>query len=76
MTTMYTAYSGAAEQESTTDPTKALSLARSYGPSAFVTERSPGHGATRVVWTPETDRRFVGSLIEAVIGAALAGVVA
>jgi hypothetical protein len=70
---MYAVYSGT-EQESTADPAKALSLARAFGPDAFVTERNPGHGPSRVVWTPETDRRCVGSLIEAVITDALAGV--
>jgi hypothetical protein len=70
---MYAVYSGT-QQDSTTDPAKALSLARSFGPDAFVTERNPGHGPPQVVWTPESDRRCVGSLIEAVITAAIAGV--
>lgn len=75
MATTYSIYSGTLSgpsEEATDNPVAALSLARSWGPSAFVTERSPGHGPPRVVWTPEIDRRCVGSLHEAVIRRAIA----
>lgn len=74
MTTVYAVFSGTLSgpsERTTQDPVEALTLGREWGPSAFVTERSPGHGQARTVWTPETDRRCVGSLHEAVIQRAL-----
>lgn len=69
--TMYTVYEQKTSH-STQDPTEALKWARDGGPDAFVTERWPGHGPAKIIWTPETDRRFVGGLVAAVIDKAIA----
>jgi hypothetical protein len=66
----YTVFSGTLSgptDRTTTDPALALGWARDRGPQAFVTESVRG-----VVWTPEQDRRCVGSLHDAVISAAVA----
>lgn len=69
-TATYTVYEQRSNH-STQDPTEALQWARAGGPDAFVTERWPGHGMAKIVWTPETDRRFAGGLVAAVIDKAL-----
>jgi len=66
----YTVYSGTLSGPSdrtTEDPALALGWARDCGPYAFVTDPVRG-----IVWTPEADRRCVGSLHDAVISAAVA----
>ena len=63
---MYTVVNGA-NQRTTPDPIQALAWASESGPDCTVTERHPGHGMSRVVWTQETARRCVGTLYESVI---------
>lgn len=66
----YTVFSGSLSGPSdrtTSNPALALGWARDSGPEAFVTEPVRG-----VVWTPQSDRRCVGSLHDAVLSAAVA----
>ena len=67
--TMYSVSVGAS-QRMTEDPLQALSWAVDSGPDATVTARQPGHGMGRIVWTPETARRCIGTLYEDIISSA------
>lgn len=75
---LYTVYAGSLSgpaERTTDDPALALSWARSSGPNAFVTTEHKGDSTKRaadIIWTPETDRRCVGQLHEAVISLAIA----
>lgn len=69
--TMYSVCVGAS-QRMTEDPLTALAWAVDGGPDAIVTARTPGHGMGRIVWTPETAKRCVGTLYEDVISTATA----
>lgn len=79
---LYTVYAGSLTgpaERTTDDPALALDWARKSGPSAFVTTDHTGESTKRsadVVWTPETDRRCVGRLHEAIIGRAIAAATA
>jgi len=64
--TMYTVFQGAAQRQ-TEDPIQALAWASESGPDCRVTARTPGYGPSRIVRTPETARRCVGTLYEEVI---------
>lgn len=68
--TMYAVMVGASERI-TEDPITALGWAADSGPGVVVTARTPGHGMSRVVWTPELASRTEGTLYEAVLTEAL-----
>lgn len=64
--TVYSVFAGAAQRQ-TEDPLQALAWASESGPNCTVTERTHGQGPSKVVWTPETAKRCVGTLYEAII---------
>lgn len=61
-----------ASQRVTEDPITALGWAADSGPSVIVTARTPGHGPSRIVWTPAIAESTHGTLYEAVLTEALA----
>lgn len=70
--TLYTVYAGTLTgpaARTTDDPALAMSWARSTGPNAYVTSDQGNERA--LVWSPESDRRCVGGLHEAIISAAM-----
>jgi hypothetical protein len=72
MAVIWTVYSGTLSgpaSRTTQDPAQALQWARGLGPEAFVTNDRGGE--RRFVWSPESDRRCVGELHNAVIDRAL-----
>lgn len=68
--TMYAVMVGAA-QRITEDPITALGWAADGGPNVIVTARTPGHGPSRIVWTPAIAAGTQGTLYEAVLTEAL-----
>lgn len=69
--TIYSVLVGA-KHRSTEDAITALGWAADGGPDVVVTARTPGHGPSRIVWTPAIAQHTLGTLYEAVLTEALA----